>query len=440
MQLGILGAGLAGISLAEALQDDPELAGIELLEKAPSAGGLARSYAFGKLHYDCGPHIIFSKNAEVLDLMVDLLGANVRRLRRSNKIFHDGRLVKYPFENQLSALCPADRDYCLSSFLENPYAGYTPQNMLQFFLATFGEGITNLYLRPYNEKIWKFDPAFIDTQMVERIPKPPAEDIIDGAKGNETEGHRHQLHFHYPKQGGIQSLLQAFIDKLDEKVAIRLNAEVTQVEKSAGQWIVSTADGLQRRFDRLVSTIPLPQLVAALGASAPRQVADAAARLKFNSIALVALRVNNDNLGDDFVITIAERSILFHRLTKLNFLSPPETGDGSTSLLLEMTYRPGDPIDRLGDDELTDRAVADLRRTGLIGADEEILAAELRREEFAYVICDLEHRRNVETIRDWCEGELGIMLHGRFGEFTYINMDTVLQRSLERCSQMKVLA
>ena len=45
--------------------------------------------------------------------------------------------------------------------------------MIQFFYKIFGEGITRTYLEPYNRKIWKFDPSFMDTQMVERIPKPP---------------------------------------------------------------------------------------------------------------------------------------------------------------------------------------------------------------------------------------------------------------------------
>ena len=42
--------------------------------------------------------------------------------------------------------------------------------------------------------------------MVERIPRPPKEDILKSAKRKKTEGYKHQLFFYYPK-GGIQSLL-----------------------------------------------------------------------------------------------------------------------------------------------------------------------------------------------------------------------------------------
>ena len=207
---------------------------------------MARSYAFAGLHYDVGPHIMFSKNKEVLDLMVGLLGDNVHKLRRSNKIFHDGRFVKYPFENELSALArPRARLVLWRHSSDNPYAHYAPRTMLEFFLATFGEGITNLYLRPYNEKIWKFDPAFMDTQMVDRIPKPPPEDIIRSAKGEASEGYLHQLYFHYPKRGGVQSLLNAFLGDLRRKVAVRVNAGIERVVRDGSR--VARRHGRRRR-------------------------------------------------------------------------------------------------------------------------------------------------------------------------------------------------
>ena len=46
----------------------------------------------------------------------------------------------------------------------------------------------------------EFEPSFMDTQMVERIPKPPKIDIINSARGKKTEGYKHQLYFHYPKK------------------------------------------------------------------------------------------------------------------------------------------------------------------------------------------------------------------------------------------------
>jgi protoporphyrinogen oxidase len=432
MRIGILGAGLSGISLAYLLQEQESVGAIDLLEKERRPGGLCRSFPFANLCYDVGPHIMFSKNAEVLDLMVKMLGDNVHKLRRSNKIFHDGRFVKYPFENGLSALSAHDCDYCLTTFLNNPYSQYVPESMLQFFLATFGEGMTNLYLRPYNEKIWKFDPAFMDTQMVERIPKPPPEDVLRSAQGASTEGYVHQLYFYYPKCGGIQSLVNGFLAKLRTRVTVRSGAAAHRITRTGGCWRVTTTDGIQREYDRLVSTIPIPLLIAALEERIPQPIVQAASRLRFNSIAICALQVRSANVGDNFAITLADKNVLFHRLTKLNFLLPPEIDDGSTTLLAEVTYRAGDMISKMHDSQLMGRVIDGLIATGLLGRRDDLVAEQLSRFEHAYVIYDLDHRRNVDMIRKYCEGELGIVLHGRFGEFEYINMDAVIERSLQR--------
>ena len=103
MNLAILGGGLSGVSLAYLLQESGRAAAIDILERDDVPGGLCRSFPFGNVHYDIGPHIMFSKDSEILKLMVRMLGENVHKLRRSNRIWHDGRLVKYPFENELSA-------------------------------------------------------------------------------------------------------------------------------------------------------------------------------------------------------------------------------------------------------------------------------------------------------------------------------------------------
>ncbi len=434
MRIGILGAGLSGVSLAYQLQTDERVARIDLLEKAAAPGGLCRSFPFGNGYYDVGPHIIFSKDAEVLSLMVDLLGENVHQLRRSNRIFHDGRFVKYPFENELSALSEADKQYCLNTFLHNPYSSYTPASMLQFFLVTFGEGITNLYLRPYNEKIWKFDPAMMDTQMVDRIPKPPAEDILKSAEGIPSEGYVHQLYFHYPREGGIQAMFDAFRRRLSSRVTLDTGCKIQRIERNGGAWTVHLAEEPPRCYDRLVSTIPIPDLIEALGPTVPANVRTAAQSLRYNSIAICQVRLRRDTLGHHFAVMVADKQILFHRLSKLDFLRPEEALDDTTTLQLEVTYRAGDLIDQMPDAQMESRVIADLERLGFARRD-DVIACETRRFPHAYVIYDLDHRVNVQTVREYCENRLGLVLHGRFGEFDYMNMDAVIRRSMDRSRQ-----
>ena len=68
MKIGILGGGIAGLSLAYFLKHKSVI-----LEKEGEIGGLGRSFSLNGISYDVGPHIIFSKNKEILDLHTSLI-------------------------------------------------------------------------------------------------------------------------------------------------------------------------------------------------------------------------------------------------------------------------------------------------------------------------------------------------------------------------------
>ena len=105
MKILILGGGIASISLARFIQQKKKIEQITILEKDEKVGGLLRSYKMNKIFYDVGPHIIFSKNKNILNVILKILGKNKNKIRRSNKIIYDqNTLIKYPFENELYKL------------------------------------------------------------------------------------------------------------------------------------------------------------------------------------------------------------------------------------------------------------------------------------------------------------------------------------------------
>src|SRR5919205_369439 len=171
--IGILGGGVSGVALAAHLGDD-----LQLVEKRVRLGGLSGSIIDQGFTFDAaGPHIMFSKNKEVLAHMVEVLGDNVHQRRRENRIWFKGRLVKYPFENDLAALPKEDNFECILGYLQNPHAGDEPHNLALEFVSP--------------------------------TPKPPMEDVLRSAIGIATEGYLHQLYFYYPIEGGYESLVHA---------------------------------------------------------------------------------------------------------------------------------------------------------------------------------------------------------------------------------------
>jgi protoporphyrinogen oxidase len=431
MRLLIAGGGLAAISLAYFLQDAPSVSDIHILEKESEIGGLCRSFDHDGIPVDIGPHILFSKDQETLGFLLNLLGENRRELRRSNRILHEGRLVQYPFENDLSHLPRADCQRCLQGFLRNPYRDYPAETLLQFFLKTFGEGITNLYLRPYNEKIWKFDPAFMDTQMADRIPRPPDEDIIRSAGGETVDGYTHQMYFSYPKEGGIAALIRAFAAGLKEKARIHTAHEVTHIWKTSAGW-QAEAGGETFAGDRFVSCIPV-NLLTRLYAKAGESIRSRAGSLRYNHIIIAAATVSADRAGDHFAFMTADRDVLFHRVNKLDFLGEPYHRKGAATYMMEYTYREGDPVADLPETQLQALFVRGLQRIGFVTGAQEILSFTLKKFPYAYVIYDLCHKENMAAIRRYFNEE-GIYLNGRFGHFEYWNMDRVVAES-RKCAE-----
>ena len=152
----------------------------ELIEKNGNVGGHASSFTKDGFTFDYGPHIMFSKNKPVLDFMIQTLGDNVMKCRRNNKISYKGRLVRYPFENDLAALDIEDNFNCTWQYFNNPYKikYANPKNLEQWLLSVFGKGICDEYLFPYNRKVWNVPVSQLSMLWADRIPRPPPETIL----------------------------------------------------------------------------------------------------------------------------------------------------------------------------------------------------------------------------------------------------------------------
>ncbi|MCS7244416.1 MAG: NAD(P)-binding protein, partial [Candidatus Calescibacterium sp.] len=83
MKIAILGGGLTGLTLGYFLSLRKEKLEFEILEKESECGGLMRSLNEMEFTFDYGgSHIIFSKDKEVLEFMLNLLGDNKVKNRR----------------------------------------------------------------------------------------------------------------------------------------------------------------------------------------------------------------------------------------------------------------------------------------------------------------------------------------------------------------------
>ena len=423
-QFGILGGGIAGLGLSYFLGEDSEV-----LEKDPTCGGLCRSYQHEGFTFDMGGHIIFSKDTEILDFELELLKGKVDRHFRQVSVWFKNRLVKYPFENGLDALDPQDRFDCLYNFLENPQR---PQhNFEDWIYNTFGKGLADLYLIPYNTKIWKTPPSEMGTHWVERVPKPPVADIVKSALGIETEGYVHQLYFYYPKAGGFQVLP----DTIEALVNGRIvkNFEIKRIEREKTGWMVSNGAD-ERRYKSIVCAMPIFDFIRALTLTPP-EVQRAVDALQTNSliVVLVGLKKKQPKLKG-LGIYFPQEDLIFHRITCLDYFGDNYVPPGCSSIQAEITARQSSALWAMRDDDITREVLDGLDREGLIDKH-DVITTTVRRTKYAYPIYDLNREKNLDIIHSFCKGK-GIELCGRFAEFVYYNSDGILRSSKTVAARM----
>jgi protoporphyrinogen oxidase len=422
MKIGVLGGGLAGVSLAYFLKEKGY--DVEVLEKESECGGLCRSFSKNGFSYDLGGHIIFSKDTEILDLMVGMLGNNVQKLYRNNKIWFKNRFVKYPFENGLAELDKEEIFECLNDFINNKHK--KPKNFKEWIYYTFGDGLADKYLIPYNEKIWNCKAETMGLEWVERIPKPPVEDIIKSALGIETEGYTHQLYFYYPIKGGIQALVEAFETKLNK---ITFNFAVRAVKKikvgKKTKWFVSDGKD-EREYDRIVSCLPIFDLADALDVL-PAKIGNTVRKLKYNSLSVVMLGIDRPDKSGKFAVYYPQKDLLFHRVCFHSYMGVAYAPKGRSLVVAEITTNEGDGIHEMPDRELVERISRGLAKEGFINK-KDVCATDVKRMKYGYVVHDLNYGENTKLIKDYFRS-FGIPLCGRFAEFEYLNMDAVVKHS-----------
>ncbi|HEY4393560.1 MAG TPA: FAD-dependent oxidoreductase [Polyangia bacterium] len=424
----ILGGGISGIALASELDEDVEI--VELRERT---GGLCETIVENGFTYDAaGPHIMFSKNKAVLQLMVAALGKNVHQKKRENKIWFKGRMVRYPFENDLAALPPEDNFECIHGYLSNPRQGETPTNLAHWSYVTFGKGISEKYFIPYNEKIWNYDAEKIGLEFVSRIPKPPLEDVLRSSIGIPTEGYLHQLYFSYPIEGGFEAIVDAFAARLRGK--LRTGWRVARVERDGDGWRVASDRGEEIRCETLVSTIPIHELLK-VWPGAPDAARAAAGRLRWNSLINVVIGSAEPPAHGYTAVYVPDPEILFHRVSFPHAFSERCAPEGSSIAMAEITANAGDGVWEMSDEALLARVTADLERAGLV-TPSKVSYRRVVRFNYGYPVYDLDYRHHVTELRA-AVASTGLRLLGRFAQFDYINSDVCVERALAMAGELR---
>jgi len=402
MKIGILGAGVSGLSAGRLLSKNHE---VELLEQSPIHGGIARTKEVeGIAYHVTGGHCFNSKHADVLEFVFNevLSKDKWHSVQRNANIKLHGNEISYPIEYAIRQIYDFDSNLAINitkDFLAtNDDTNY--KNLEDWFRKKFGNTLANIYFIPYNTKIWNRPPSDMSPAWVEgKLPIPDKESFFKGLISNEEDKMPHAS-FYYPNSNNQNT----FIDSLATGLNIITNYKIEKISKNEADdnWIVND----DKQFDLLISTLPL-NILPTLIDGAEADVLEAAKKLKYNKVTTMLWETTGTKNTWTYV---PGADIFFHRYIHIGNFFSPQKNYSITEVVGEKSY-----------DEMVENGKKDpflLRQV------------DYHVSEHAYVIFDENYDTATRAIKDYLN-DAGIYTLGRFGEWQYYNMDVCIKSSID---------
>jgi len=289
-----------------------------------------------------------------------------------------------------------------------------PQNYEDWIIWNFGEGIAKHLMIPYAKKIWTIHPRKMNFEWVwNRVPRLTMEELLEGALHDNLKLFGFNTEFWYPLHGGIEGLPFSFLSKVKN---VNLKKKATKVYLS--KKCVEFNDNKKVYYEKLISTLPLPEIIKCID-EVPADVRKASQELKNNSVYCVNLGIERERISPYHYIYFYEPDFLFHRISFPMNLSSTTTPRGYSSVTTETSYS---KYKKISKEDIIKKVIEDLIKAKILFPDDKIVVSDVADIQCAYVIYDLDHRKNVKKIHDFLRKH-HIFPCGRFGEWEYFNMD-----------------
>jgi protoporphyrinogen oxidase len=437
----VLGAGITGLTAAWKLSAAYRERVI-LLEKEPTAGGLAATETRNGLSFDIGSHRLHEGyNAEVDHLVKDLCGPDLLVRERHGLIYLRDRPIPYPPSalDILLAFGAADlfrftRDF-LRARLSRLIARRPPANFEEFTVQAVGRSLYERFYRPYAQKLYAVKPHHLATDpAVSRVRKFHLATILRDVKRKLRKDRATYL---YPARG-IGQLAETLQHRFTDNGGRLIRASaVDGLEIEDDRFIRAicyhTQEGTtdQLSVELLISTIPLDALhhLVHLHSDGP---SPPAFDLRWRGLRILYL-ITPDRIADQHeTYYFPEAHVPFGRVSELGQYSPQLNTDPDRAVLtIEFPCSFGDPMWEMSDAELADECIDVLQRLGLARkparGPQEFFS---RKFKHVYPVYDLRWRERFNQIFRRLDSLTNLYMIGRPALFLHCNIDHCMAMAL----------
>lgn len=411
--IAILGGGISGISAGYHLT----LKGIEntVFEKRATWGGLCDNFTIGVgFRFDYFIHLSFATDEYVKNLFAQSSDYLIHKPISNN--YYKGYWLKHPAQNNLAPLSPEEKTKIILDFVNRPIIDI-PINYKEWLVAQFGEYFTQHFPGTYTRKYWTLPAEKMTTDWLgNRFSLPPLEKLLHGAFEEQEENFYYAQEMRYPKSGGYKS----FLNGIASGTKILTNKDVILIDLKTKR--IDFADNTFIHFEKLISSLPLPELIKRIK-DVPQNIMAASEKLLCTSGQLVSLGFNRPDIPKNIWFYIYDEDIQPSRAYSPSIKSPENAPEGKSSLQFETFYSRVSPKRLLGGD-LIEHVVEKGEKMKLWTAN-DVEVSDYREVKYANVVFDFERKKNVAIIHDYLN-QNDIKYIGRFGEWDYLWSDQSL--------------
>ncbi len=432
-RIAIIGGGPTGLGAAHRLLE-LKYKNWVLLEKDGHFGGLASTAIDDRgFLWDLGGHVLFSHYKYFDNLLDDLIDDDWLHHIREAWIWTHDRWIPYPFQNNLWRLPEQDRKKCIDGITELQKA--PPRKNIETFddwiACSLGEGIADVFMRPYNFKVWAFPTHELSAEWVgDRVATSNLDKLLQNTERQTDDvGWGPNSTFRFPASGGTGRIWSALAARLPKD---KLKASTTVRSIDPHKKVVSCGNGDEYSYDTLISTMPMNELLTLLTDDSMFKGKSEDFRWSSTHVLGIGLKGSPPKeLNQKCWMYYPEPNVPFYRVTVFSNYSPanvPSPGE-QWSLLCEISESEMKPVSH---SKVLDDTIQGLQRVGLVDSPDQIISRWKTFLPYGYPTPFLGRDELIESIEPLLRS-MNIYSRGRFGGWKYevSNQDHSLMQGVE---------
>lgn len=409
----IIGAGISGLTYAAATGND-----YQIIEAEDQIGGYCKTIYKDGFIWDYSGHFFHFQHSELRDYVMQHISPDeMLTVQKHTQILYKDRHVDFPFQMNIHQLEQEEFIDCLYDLFSIP-EGATSDTFKQMLYAKFGRSIAEKFLIPYNSKLYATDLDRLDVDAMGRFfPYADKEQIVRNFR--HPEGKSYNATFLYPKDGCIR-IVNSVASHVDMS-RVSLGERLLSIDPATH---TAVTDKRTLRYDRLISSMPLPKLLDLCG-------------IDYNKDIYTWNKVLVFNLGFDTKgpekrncwMYIPESKYIFYRVGFYDNI----IGQDRMSLYVEIGFAKDQAVGDI--DSLLKRTIEDLRAAAIV-TDQHLVAEHHVLMDPAYVHIT-KHSEEDKVEKMALLAQKDIYSIGRYGEWKYCSLEDNMHDAFTLAERLK---